>query len=100
MGGELVLVSACLTVTPLITDGPEHTHTTQKQLMEEASSQQLLKALGERRVEITFNSKPNPLHLPPANILGFFGKIKHQNFSPAAANETSYALKLFLKLGK
>ncbi len=25
MGGELVLVSACLTVTPLITDGPEHT---------------------------------------------------------------------------
>ncbi len=27
MGGELVLVSAYLTVTPLITDGPEHTHT-------------------------------------------------------------------------
>jgi hypothetical protein len=28
LGGELVLVSACLTVTPLITDGPEtHTHT-------------------------------------------------------------------------
>ncbi len=27
LGGELVLVSACLTVTPLITDGPEtHTH--------------------------------------------------------------------------
>ena len=29
LGGELVLVSACLTVTPLITDGPEtHTHNT------------------------------------------------------------------------
>jgi hypothetical protein len=27
LGGELVLVSACLTVTPLITNGPEHTHT-------------------------------------------------------------------------
>ncbi len=27
LGGELVLVSACLTVTPLVTDGPEHTHT-------------------------------------------------------------------------
>jgi hypothetical protein len=27
LGGELVLVSACKTVTPLITDGPEHTHT-------------------------------------------------------------------------
>ncbi len=35
--------------------------TTQKQLMEEASSYQLLKVLGEGRVEITFNSKPNPL---------------------------------------
>jgi hypothetical protein len=29
LGGELVLVSACSTVTPLITDGPEHTHTDQ-----------------------------------------------------------------------
>jgi hypothetical protein len=27
LGGELVLASACLTVTPLITDDPEHTHT-------------------------------------------------------------------------
>jgi hypothetical protein len=27
LGGELVLVSACLTVTPLITGGQEHTHT-------------------------------------------------------------------------
>jgi hypothetical protein len=41
------------------------------------------------------------LHLPPANILGFFGRIKkHQVFSPAAADETLHALKLFLKLGK
>ncbi len=32
----------------------------QKQLMEEASSYRLLKALGEGRVEITFNCKPNP----------------------------------------
>ncbi len=34
--------------------------TKQKQLVEEASSYQLLKVLGEGRVEITFNSKPNP----------------------------------------
>jgi hypothetical protein len=27
LGGELVLVSACLTVTPPITGGQEHTHT-------------------------------------------------------------------------
>jgi hypothetical protein len=31
----------------------------------------------------------NSLHHRPANILGFFGgKIKHQVFSPAAADET------------
>ncbi len=28
LGGELVLVSACLTVSPLITGGQAHTHTT------------------------------------------------------------------------
>jgi hypothetical protein len=27
LGGELVLVSACLTVSPLITGGQAHTHT-------------------------------------------------------------------------
>jgi hypothetical protein len=37
---------------------------------------------------------------PPANILGFFGEKKHQVFSPAAANKTLHALKLFLKLDK
>jgi hypothetical protein len=37
-----------------------------------------------------------PTHHRPANILGFFGrKKKHQVFSPAAANETLHALKLF-----
>jgi hypothetical protein len=35
-----------------------------------------------------------------ANILGFFAEKKHQVFSPAAADETWHALKLFLKLGK
>jgi hypothetical protein len=40
-------------------------------------------------------------HLPLANILCFFGKKKHQVFSPAAANKTLHTLKLFLiKLGK
>jgi hypothetical protein len=43
---------------------------------------------------------PMPSHLPPANILGFFGGKKNPVFSPPGANETSHALKLFLKLGK
>ena len=42
-----------------------------------------------------------PSHHRPANILGFFGeKKKHHVFSPAAADKTLHALKLFLKLGK
>jgi hypothetical protein len=49
-------------------------------------------------------AKTYPPNLPspaPANILGFFGrKKKHQVFSPAAADKTLHALKLFLKLGK
>jgi hypothetical protein len=36
----------------------------------------------------------------PANILGFFDGKKDPVFSPAAADETLHALKLFLKLGK
>jgi hypothetical protein len=51
--------------------------------------------------EIGFGLTLAARHHLPANILGFFGgKKKHQIFSPAAATETSLALKLFLKLGK
>jgi hypothetical protein len=39
-------------------------------------------------------------HLPPANILSFFGgNKKHPVFSPAAADKTLHTLKLFFKLG-
>ncbi len=48
--------------------------TMQTQFMEEASSYWSLKALGEGRVEITFNSKPNPsarlAHLLVIHVLG------------------------------
>jgi hypothetical protein len=36
----------------------------------------------------------------PSEHLGLFWKKKTSSFSPAAANETLHALKLFLKLGK
>jgi hypothetical protein len=39
LGGELVLVSACLTVTPPITGGQEHTHTAPQEEERAASKQ-------------------------------------------------------------
>ena len=73
LGGELVLVSACLTVAPLITDGPEHTHT-MDQLCENFICNFVVED-NQQRVVVEIETISNPLC-----VYNNYGGLSHSYF--------------------